>query len=140
LFCRELRFSRVEAEYWFKQAVEDFKLAEKLLSDGKYNYSAFLAHQAAEKILNALIIEVLREIPPRVHNLLELGEALRKTGIDMAEVEDGLKYLNPHYLTSRYPDAANGVPTEVYSRRMAELCLQSAKRVLAWAENLLEKK
>jgi HEPN domain-containing protein len=34
---------------------------EKLLSDGKYNYSAFPAHQAAEKVLNALIIEVLRD-------------------------------------------------------------------------------
>ena len=115
-------------------------LAEKLLADGKYNYAAFHSHQSAEKILKALIIEILREIPPRIHNLLELGEALRNGGVDLSAVEDDLKYLNPHYLTSRYPDAANGLPSEVYSRRMAELCLESARRVLNWGAKLLEKK
>jgi len=50
---------------------------------------------------------------------------------------DDLRDLNLHYLVSRYPDAANGVPSEVYSRRAAENCVIMATRVIEWVRRLL---
>jgi len=131
-------FIRHEAEEWWRESRRDLEVAEKLLEHGYYNYTAFLSHQAVEKALKALIIEKLRILPPKIHNLLELASALHEEGININEILDDLKDLNLHYLTSRYPDAANGMPSEIYSRRMAEGCLNMARRVIEWIEKLLK--
>jgi len=130
-------FKRREAEEWWREALKDLEVAEKLLRYGHYNHVAFLSHQAVEKALKALIIEKLRVLPPKIHNLLELGRVLSEEGIDISEIVDDLKDLNPHYLTSRYPDAANGMPSEVYSERIARQCLLMARKVVSWIERLL---
>jgi len=52
---------------------------------------------------------------PKIHNLLELVEGLRDGGLPVNEVMDYLRDLDSYYLVSRFPDAANGVPSEVYS-------------------------
>jgi len=132
-----VRFSRREASEWWRSALVDLEVAERMLNQGYFNYAAFLSHQAVEKALRALIIERLRVLPPKIHNLVELASALRDAGVDVGEVLDDIKDLNPHYLTSRYPDAANGVPSEIYTRRVAAQCLTMARRVLSWAERLL---
>ena len=128
---------RREADAWWKEALKELQMAEKLLELEHYNYVAFHSHQAVEKALKALIIERLRILPPHIHNLIELLKALSDGGIDPSDVIDDIKDLNPHYLTSRYPDAANGIPSEVYSRRMAESCLQMARRTIEWTRRLL---
>jgi HEPN domain-containing protein len=46
--------------------------------------------------------------------------------------------LNPSYTVARYPDAANGVPEEMYDRPQAESCLKHSKRILAWVRRLLK--
>lgn len=128
---------REEALEWFKEALRDLEVAKRLLELNYYNHAAFYSHQAAEKVLKAVIIEKLRLLPPKTHNLIELMNRIADAGIDINEVADDLRDLNPHYLVSRYPDAANGVPSEVYSRRMAENCVNSAARVVEWARRLL---
>lgn len=128
---------REEARQWLKEAVNELELARRLLELGYYNYASFHSHQAAEKALKALIVERLRLIPPKAHNLLELAERLEAGGIDLGDLLDDLKDLNPHYLVSRYPDAANGVPSEVYTRRTAERCVSMASRVVEWTRRLL---
>ncbi|GAB6943895.1 HEPN domain-containing protein [Vulcanisaeta sp. JCM 14467] len=128
---------REEAEQWFKEAIKELELARHLLEIGYLNYAAFHSHQAVEKALRALVIARLRMLPPKTHNLLELAEKLRNGGIAINDVLDDLRDLNPHYLVARYPDAANGVPSEVYSRREAEHCVESASRVIEWVRRLL---
>jgi len=128
---------REEAEHWFREALNELELAKRLLELDYLNYTCFHSHQAVEKALEALIIQRLRVIPPKTHNLIELAEKLRDGGLPTNEVMDDLKDLNPHYLVSRYPDAANGVPSEVYSRRAAESCVRMATRVIEWIRRLL---
>ncbi|WP_054853455.1 HEPN domain-containing protein [Vulcanisaeta distributa] len=127
---------REEAEQWLREAIRELELARHLLEIGYLNYAAFHSHQAAEKALKALIIVRLRLLPPKTH-LLELAERLRSSGIPVDEVIDYLRDLNPHYLVARYPDAANGVPSEVYSKREAQHCVESASRVIEWVKKLL---
>ncbi|WP_054842188.1 HEPN domain-containing protein [Vulcanisaeta distributa] len=127
---------REEAEQWLREATRELELARHLLEIGYLNYAAFHSHQAAEKALKALIIARLRLLPPKTH-LLELAERLRSSGIPVDEVIDDLRDLNLHYLVARYPDAANGVPSEVYSKREAQHCVESASRVIEWVKKLL---
>ncbi len=126
---------RQEAVEWLRAAEDDLVDAEVLLRAGRYAAAAFHAHQAAEKALKALIVEVRRELPPRIHNLLALARIL---GIEDEDVLEDLRRLNPHYRVARYPDAANGVPSEMYSEKIATELLEAARRVLSWAKRMLK--
>ncbi len=128
---------RPESLEWLKAAEDDLEDARTLLRAGRYAGAAFHAHQAAEKALKALIIELRREVPPRIHNLIALA---RHLSIDDEDILEALRRLNPHYRISRYPDAANGVPMEVYSESIASELLELAERVVAWAKRLVEKR
>jgi HEPN domain-containing protein len=53
------------------------------------------------------------------------------------EVRAALRRLNPEYVVSRHPDAANGVPAENYDRERAAELLALAERVEAWIASAL---
>lgn len=60
---------------WYKQALHDLEMAEKNISINGYDISAFLAHQAVEKLFKALF--ALRdETIPRIHYIDELARRL----------------------------------------------------------------
>ncbi len=84
--------------------------------------------------MKAAIVELRRELPPKIHNLIRLAQILE---IRDEEILECLRRLNPHYRVARYPDAANGVPSEVYSRSMAEELVRAAERVVQWVEQIL---
>ena len=127
---------RREAIEWLRAAEDDLEDARVLLRAGRYAGAAFHAHQAAEKALKAAIIVVRRELPPRIYNLLELARIL---GIEDEELLEALRRLNPHYRIARYPDAANGVPMEVYSENIASELVSLAEQVVAWTKKTILK-
>jgi HEPN domain-containing protein len=123
---------RIEAQRLIKQAERDLENARKNIGVGAYEVAAFLAEQSVEKYLKATWTVVKREAAPRTHSLTELGDGL---GVP-AERRRHLVNLNADYTTARYPDAANGVPFEVYDRETAEAKVASAEEVLAWLRRL----
>ncbi len=123
---------RVEVERLIKQAERDLENARKTLDIEAYEVAAFLAHQAVEKYLKAAWMHGRREPAPRTHSLTELGDAL---GVPKTHRKH-LGYLNADYVTARYPDAANGVPYEVYDREMAEAKVKAAEEALEWLRQL----
>lgn len=127
---------REEAKAWWSQGEHDLHAARRLFEGGIFYACAFLCHQAAEKWLKAVYIELHRELPPKTHNLVELGKLLNVPESVMHE----LRLLNPEYVASRYPDAANGIPAENYDRPKAERLLAGAERVREWATSALTKK
>ena len=128
---------REEALEWLRAAEDDLEDAKVLLRAGRYAGAAFHAHQAAEKALKAVIIATRRELPPRIHNLLELARIL---GVRDEGLLEALRRLNPHYRVARYPDAANGVPMEVYSESIASELVSLAERVVEWARNMISRR
>jgi HEPN domain-containing protein len=48
-----------------------------------------------------------------------------------------LLFLNPDYTVARYPDAANGVPYEIYDEATARAKIKAASEVARWAESLI---
>lgn len=115
-----------------RQAEEDLITAKLNIEIKRYYASVFFSQQCAEKALKAGCIELLREFPSR-HNLIELARMLNAS-------EEILKYareLNPEYLVTRYIDAANGIPAEMYDEDSARLHLRCAEEILQWVKKLL---
>ncbi|MBP1911270.1 HEPN domain-containing protein [Thermococcus stetteri] len=118
---------REEARLLWEQALEDLKTAEALITVKRYYASVFFSQQGEENTLKALYIELKREFPPKTHSLLRLSNEL---GIEDEEVIDAVLDLNPEYIVTRYPDAANEVPARIYNERMAISHLKKSKKVI----------
>jgi HEPN domain-containing protein len=98
--------------------------------------AAFWSHQVAEKALKALLIAYGKFV--RGRNLVELGEVVRdELGIDVSEINDILKELTIHYTVARYPNAANAIPSEIYTEAKARELVNMARRVLEWVKQYL---
>jgi HEPN domain-containing protein len=85
-----------------------------------------------EKYLKAAWTVVRREASPHTHSLTELGDALGVPG----PLRRHLVSLNADYTTARYPDAANGIPYEIYDRPTAEAKVAAAREVVEWLRSL----
>jgi HEPN domain-containing protein len=127
---------RVEVERLVKQAERDLENARKTIGIAAYELAAFVSQQAVEKHLKAAWMVVKREAAPHTHSLTELGDGL---GVP-AELRRHLVDLNADYTTARYPDAANGVPYEVYDRPTAERKVAAAGEVFQWLRRLTQTK
>ena len=88
--------------------------------------------KAAEKALKALYIHRKRSSIV-THNLVTLAHALDIPGAML----DAAQELNADYVTARYPDAANGIPAEQYSKEMAVRHVKAGRRILQWVKNFL---
>jgi len=124
---------RKEVERLILQARRDLENARKNIEIGAHEVAAFLCHQAVEKYLKGAWIQKKRRRPPPTHYLRELGEGLRIPKRLMAH----LLYLNPDYTVARYPDAANGVPYELYNEATARAKVKAAREVARWVESLI---
>ncbi len=126
---------RREVVLWLKSAEDDIFDAKLSLNNKRYFRTAFFAQQAAEKSLKALFFVVKKEEPPKLHTVTELYRELKKGGFNLPDdVEEQLYVLNKYYTVSRYPDAANGLPSESVDRIEAERALKIAEVVLEHAK------
>ncbi len=62
----------------------------------------------------------------------------KKVGIPK-EFESQLRKLTPDFVMSRYPDAAQTAPYELYDEEIAKEKLDIARSVIAWVRKELEK-
>ena len=127
----------MEYQKWFAQALRDLRTAENSLNSGDYYACAFWSQQAVEKALKALLISRGRVV--RGHDLVELGYIIRdELRMDVSRIMDNLRELTTHYITARYPDAANSVPYEIYTEGMARRILEKAREVVEWVRQSLQ--
>lgn len=119
---------RREIERLLKQADRDLENAAKNLGIDAYEVAAFLAQQAVEKYLKGVWVIVKKEPAPHTHALTELGDGLGVPG----DLRRHLADLTSDYTVSRYPDAANAVPYELYDDVIARAKVTNAEAVIAW--------
>ena len=98
-----------------------------------YEVTAFLCHQAVEKYLKGAWFQKKRARPPATHYLRELGEGLRIPKRLLRHV----LFLNPDYTVARDPDAANGVPYELYDEATARAKVKAAQEIARWVASLI---
>lgn len=123
---------RKEAERLILQARRDLANARKIIGIEAFEVTAFLCHQAVEKYLNGTWIHKKPARPPATHYLRELGQGLRIPNRLLRH----LAFLNPDYTVTRYPDAANGVPYELYDEATARDKVKAAQEIARWVESL----
>ncbi len=125
---------REETVNWLKQAEMDLEAAKANLEIKQFFVVAFYSQQAAEKALKAYAIEKMRETI-KTHNLIEIAGKLSLP----KEIVDGLIDLNPDFIISRYPDAANAVPAQLYDFKRAKRKLLYSEKVLGWIKSRIKK-
>ncbi|MEB3851473.1 MAG: HEPN domain-containing protein [Desulfurococcales archaeon] len=131
--------ARREALLWLGAAGEDLEDAVDALGRGRWFRAAFFAQQAAGKALKALFFVVRREEPPKIHTVTELYRLLREAGFRLPrDLEEQIYILNKYYTVTRYPDAANGLPSESVDRLEAERAVEVARRVYEEARRRVE--
>jgi len=131
---------RREAQLWFKAAYEDLEDAKDALERRRWFRAAFFAQQSVEKILKALFFVVKKEEPPKIHTVTELYLLLKESGFLLeTDLEEKLYVLNKYYTITRYPDAANGLPSESVDREEAERAVKIAEQVIGVCSKILNK-
>ena len=90
-----------DVKSWLDASSYDLDTAKALLKSRRYLYVLFMCQQSLEKLLKAAITARAGEFPPRIHNLVRLGEL---TDLKISEEEKNLlERLSLYYLQSRYP-------------------------------------
>jgi len=129
-----------EAERWMADADEDLRVAEDLISSKHYAASCFHSQQAAEKAVKACLYAL--SVEARGHSITGLLRVLREVSDrDFEELVEDAKLLDKHYSPPRCPNLHPGVESpayELYTRRDAESCLTSARKILNCMRELLE--
>lgn len=125
---------RKEIENWWKQSDRDLETAEYNLVGKRYEASVFFCHQAVEKALKALLMEKEKVPDISTHSLLVLG---KKVGLP-SELHSFLMELAPQYVLTRYPDASNEAPFELFDEKRAEYVFGKAEEVIVWIKKQLK--
>jgi HEPN domain-containing protein len=121
-----------------KQAVRDLENAQHELAGGYYEWSCFLAQQAAEKVVKAVFQKLGAEaFGFSVTGLLEnLPEDMKPP----EDLMDAAKELDKAYIPTRYPNAhPQGAPYEYYTKKEAERLIEYAEKIIKHCEGLLSK-
>ncbi len=123
---------REEIQAWWEQSKRDLEAARHSLSSGDYEWACFQVEQSIEKALKALYLKEKGELP-KSHNLVRLGKEL---GLN-EELIDILRDITPDYVMTRYPNAANSIPYEIYDKEKAEERIKEGEKILKWIEGRL---
>jgi len=76
--------------------------------------------------------------PPHIRTVTELYKLLKDAGFALrGDLEDQLYILNKYYTVTRYPDAANGLPSEAVDKIEAERAYGLAAEVVKTIEDYL---
>lgn len=131
--------TRRESRLWLQAAIEDLEDAEYAMERGRWFRAAFFSQQAVEKALKALYPVILRREAPKIHTVTELYRELAGSGFRLPEdLERSIYILNKYYTVTRYPDAANGPPSESVDEEEALRAYRLAVRVVEVARRLVE--
>ncbi len=118
-----------EPQEWLRQADYDLDTAEFMFDGGRYFYAVFMCHLSMEKALKGLYQERLKQIPPKVHNLVYL---LNKIGIKPPEdIGRFLIKLNEANIVTRYPENIDKLQKD-FTQPIVKDILDRSKAVLGW--------
>ncbi|MGH7960981.1 MAG: HEPN domain-containing protein [Candidatus Binatia bacterium] len=118
-----MSFAEKDVQAWLNASRYDLETARALLKGRRYVYVLFMCQQSLEKLFKAHITAGTGELPPRLHNLLRLGEL---TGLEFSQEEKGVRErLSLYYLQSRYPPDVQALARTVRRAMAAEYLKQT---------------
>lgn len=103
-------------------------------ASGQWSHSCFLAQQAGEKALKALLAD--RDQDLRSHSLAALLRELGDEALQRWRLQ--ARALDKLYAPTRYPDAlGDAAPMDVFGPEDAAAAISAAKTLLHWASGEL---
>lgn len=103
--------------------------ADTMYDTQRYFYAVFMCHLSIEKGLKGLYWDRLKEVPPKVHNLVYL---LQKAGIRPPEnLGRFIVKLNEASVATRYPEELSTLMKN-YTAPVVKDILGQGKEVLKW--------
>ena len=118
---------RVEA--WIRQAQNDLEAARFTAGQGFHAQACYLAGQAAEKALKALVLAA-GITPPYSHSLEKLVELLQQQGLDLPDLAElHLKALTRMNSASRYPQG-DEAPADLFDANDSTTAIGTAEAVV----------
>jgi len=124
------------SEDWIKQAVRDLKTAEDMAKSGFFEWSCFVAQQAAEKAVKAVFQKL--NAAAWGHSVVELMKILSKKTTVSEELLNCARTLDRYYVPTRYPNSfESGSPYEYFTGKDAEDALVYSKRIIEFCKGLL---
>ncbi len=96
------RHRKERVKFWLNSAADDWRVAKHLFQKTDYSYSLFFGHLTIEKMLKAIYVDRLNDIPPFTHRLVYLAE---KASLELNEEHLRLlETVTDFNLEARYPD------------------------------------
>ncbi len=126
---------RPETKNWWAQAEDDFDSAQKNLGIQKYHLVVFLCQQAVEKGLKAVYIHTKGQSPGTTHSLIFWASEIHLPKAYFTF----LRELTPQFVNTRYPDAAYGLPKDLYDETIATEYIQKTKEIMTWLQSQINK-
>ncbi len=123
---------RSEAQRWFRQSLYDLEAVRWNIQGGFYEQACFLAQQAGEKALKALLYYLgARRKALLTHSLWEMVREVAKQVPELDAIARPARHLDLHYIPSRYPNGLpDGYPHIFYDKEMAENALESSETIV----------
>lgn len=119
---------------WITQAEFDIETAEYMFQGGRYFYAVFMCHLSLEKALKGVYCEKLKDVPPKVHNLVFL---INKIGINPPEIIGKfIVKLNEANIATRYPESLEKLQ-KAYTKTITREIILNTKEALAWIKQQL---
>ena len=119
-----------QVAHWRNSAVEDWSVAQDLVSRGKVRHGLFFAHLTLEKTIKAHVCKATGELASKIHNLVRLSQiaslTLSEDHIDL------LAEVNEFNIEGRYPEMLLPPP----SREEADAYMIRIHEVLQCLNNL----
>jgi len=116
---------------WLNRARSNLALASQRVPGVYLEDLCFLAQQAAEKALKAVLIH-RRVRFPYIHDLGKLITLIEQSGIPVPESVRRAVILSDYAVESRYPGLAEPVTSEEHAEALA-----LAQQVVDWAERVV---
>ena len=135
-----MKRNREQAERWLKQAIHDFKVAQKHSADLFSSDACFMAEQTAQKALKAFLY-FSGERFIHFHSVTKLVSICTQKESSFLKWVDQAKLLDKYYIPTRYPDALPepAVPYEEFTQNEAKEAVESARQILEQVKNKIIK-
>jgi len=124
----------VRADDWLKQAKKDILHSKESLKIEHFEWSVLAAQQAAEKAIKAVYFQIGGD--PWGHSILKFLKKLPENFAVNDELINAAKFLDKHYITSRYPNGfASGAPEDYFIKKDAEEAIINAEKIYIFCED-----
>jgi HEPN domain-containing protein len=128
----------VESLRWLAQAKNDLAFAGIGIREGFFAQACFLAQQAAEKALKA----VLYSGGARVvigHSSRKLVQEIAPVFSDVERFKSHAALLDQYYIPTRYPNGIpEGSPFETYTGEQAAQAVSYTSEIIEWVSTIVD--